>query len=177
MRIEAESGHLTDNLFNVALGATSPIFNAGRINADIAKGQSHMRESELNLNQTMLNALKEIEDTRSDLVSSASEENHLSTALGSSGLALRLSTELYKNGASSFLDVLAAQESYLRDDDSLNQAKRPRALAAVALYRALIGSWRVTTNVAVAPQSDGVPLQLLRTANASMPTDAAQTGK
>jgi hypothetical protein len=67
VRIEAESGHLTDNLFNVALGATSPIFNAGRINADIAKGQSHMRESELNLNQTMLNALKEIEDTRSDL--------------------------------------------------------------------------------------------------------------
>ncbi|MGF6904723.1 efflux transporter outer membrane subunit [Paraburkholderia sp. GAS348] len=137
---------LTDNLFSAALGVTSPIFNAGRINADIAKSQSHMRESELNLNQTILNALKEIEDTRSDLVSSASEVEHLSAALDSSGKALRLSTELYKGGTTSFLDVLDAQQSYLVDDDSLNQARRARALAAVALYRALGGGWRVAAN-------------------------------
>ncbi len=137
---------LTDNLFSAALGATSPIFNAGRINADIAKSQSRMRESELNLNQIMLNALKEIEDTRSDLVSSASEVDHLTTALDSSGKALRLSTELYKGGTTSFLDVLDAQQSYLVDNDSLNQARRARALATVALYRALGGGWQVAAN-------------------------------
>ena len=58
--------------------------------------------------------------------------------------SLHLSTELYKDGASSFLDVLAAQEAYLRDSESLNQAKREHALAAVALYRSLGGGWSQT---------------------------------
>jgi hypothetical protein len=46
-----------------------------------------MRESQLGLDQTMLNALKEIEDTRSDLVSGATQVDRLGGALGSSGSA------------------------------------------------------------------------------------------
>jgi len=61
--------------------------------------------------------------------------------LQSSDQSLRLSTRLYKGGASGFLDVLAAQEAYLQDSDALNQARREHALAAVALYRSLGGGW------------------------------------
>jgi outer membrane protein TolC len=100
-----------------------------------------MRESQLGLQQTMLQALKEVEDTRSDLVSDAVQVDRLGGALDASDHALRLSTELYKDGASSFLDVLAAQEAYLRDSEALNQAKRAHALAAVALYRSRGGGW------------------------------------
>ncbi|WCM24000.1 efflux transporter outer membrane subunit [Paraburkholderia bryophila] len=132
---------LTDNLFSAALNATSPIFNAGRITANIDASESRMRESQLGLQQTMLQALKEIEDNRSDLVNGSVQVQRLGGALDASGHALKLSTELYKNGASSFLDVLDAQEAYLRDDESLNQAKREHALAAVALYRSLGGGW------------------------------------
>jgi len=132
---------LTDNLFSAALNATSPIFNAGRITANIDASESRMRESQLALQQTMLQALKEIEDNRSDLVNGSVQVQRLGGALDASGHALKLSTELYKNGASSFLDVLDAQEAYLRDDESLNQAKREHALAAVALYRSLGGGW------------------------------------
>jgi NodT family efflux transporter outer membrane factor (OMF) lipoprotein len=134
---------LTDNLFSAALSATSPIFNAGRITANIDENESRMREAQLGLQQTMLEALKEVEDTRSDLVNGAVQVDRLSGALDASDHALRLSTELYKDGASSFLDVLAAQEAYLRDSESLNQAKREHALAAVALYRSLGGGWDV----------------------------------
>lgn len=132
---------LTDNLFSAALSATSPIFNAGRITANIDENESKMREAQLGLQQTMLQALKEVEDTRSDLVNDAVQVDRLGDALDASDHALRLSTELYKDGASSFLDVLAAQEAYLRDSESLNQAKREHALAAVALYRSLGGGW------------------------------------
>ncbi len=143
---------LTDNLFSAALSATSPIFNAGRIDAEVSGSESRMRESQLGLHQTMLQALKEIEDTRSDLVSGAEQVNRLGSALGASDQALRLSSELYKGGASSFLDVLAAQEAYLQDSESLNQAKREHALAAVALYRSLGGGWdaQETSDVASA---------------------------
>nr|WKF62192.1 Solvent efflux pump outer membrane protein SrpC [Paraburkholderia busanensis] len=132
---------LTDNLFSAALSATSPIFNAGRITANIDASESRMRESQLGLQQTLLQALKEIEDNRSDLVSGSVQVQRLGGALDASNHALKLSTELYKNGASSFLDVLTAQEVYLRDSESLNQAKREHALAAVALYRSLGGGW------------------------------------
>lgn len=137
---------LTDNLFSAALNAASPIFNAGRITANINESESRMRESQLGLRQTMLQALKEVEDTRSDLVSSSDQVGRLGGALDASGQALRLSTELYKGGASSFLDVLAAQEAYLRDSESLNQAQREHALAAVALYRSLGGGWETEGN-------------------------------
>jgi len=135
---------LTDNLFSAALNATSPIFNAGRITAGIEQSESRMRESDLHLRQTILQALKDVEDTRSDLVSTTEQSARLTDALAASDKSLTLSTQLYKGGAASFLDVLAAQEAYLRDADSLNQAKREHALAAVALYRSLGGGWSET---------------------------------
>ena len=135
---------LTDKLFSAALNATSPIFNAGRITAGIEQSESRMRESDLRLRQTMLQALKDVEDTRSDLVSTSEQADRLKDALQSSGQSLRLSTQLYKGGASGFLDVLAAQDAYLKDSDALNQAKREHALAAVALYRSLGGGWSET---------------------------------
>ncbi|WP_175105705.1 efflux transporter outer membrane subunit [Pararobbsia alpina] len=141
---------VTDNLFSAALTATSPIFHAGEIRAGIEGSESQMRESELNLRQTLLNALKEVEDTRSDLVSSADAVSQLGTSCAASEQALRLSTELYKGGAADFLDVLEAQQSYLRDQDALNQAKREHALAAIALYRSLGGGWSKDGGIEVA---------------------------
>lgn len=132
---------LTDNLFSAALGATSPIFNAGRITADIEQSESHMHESQLNLQQTLLQALREVEDSRSDLVSTADETQQLHDAVASSGQALKLANQLYKGGAADFLDVLSAQQTWLADADLLNDAQRERALAAVALYRSLGGGW------------------------------------
>ncbi|WP_250474107.1 efflux transporter outer membrane subunit [Caballeronia sp. GAFFF1] len=137
---------LTDNLFSAALNATSPIFNAGRITAEIEQNESRMRESELMLRQTLLQALKDVEDTRSDLVSSTDQTARLSDALAASGKSLTLSTQLYKGGAASFLDVLDAQQAYLRDADALNQSRREHALAAVAMYRSLGGGWSVTND-------------------------------
>ncbi|QMI48571.1 efflux transporter outer membrane subunit [Burkholderia sp. MBR-1] len=132
---------LTDNLFSAALSATSPIFDAGRITADIAQSESRMRESELRLRQTMLQALREVEDARANLVSSDAATQRLASALSASNHALGLANQLYKGGATDFLDVLSAQEVYLRDAEALNQARREHALAAVTLYRSLGGGW------------------------------------
>jgi NodT family efflux transporter outer membrane factor (OMF) lipoprotein len=135
---------LTDNLFSAALNATSPIFNAGRITAEIEQSESKMRESQLNLHQTMLQALKEVEDTRSDVVSTAEQTQRLGDALTASDQSLKLANRLYKAGATDFLDVLTAQQTYLQDLNQLNQARRARALAAVALYRSLGGGWSLS---------------------------------
>jgi NodT family efflux transporter outer membrane factor (OMF) lipoprotein len=132
---------LTDNLFSAALSATSPIFNAGRITAGIEQSESRMRESELGLRQTILQALREVEDSRANLVGTTASTQRLESALAASDKALGLANKLYKGGATDFLDVLSAQEVYLRDSDALNQVKREHALSAVAMYRSLGGGW------------------------------------
>ncbi|RDJ99123.1 efflux transporter outer membrane subunit [Paraburkholderia lacunae] len=144
---------LTDNLFSAALSATSPILNAGRITAGIEQSESKMRESELNLHQTMLEALREVEDSRADLVSTTDSTQRLQDALGASDKSLKLANELYKGGATDFLDVLSAQEAYLRDSDALNQAQREHALSAVALYRSLGGGWSQNDTATAAASS------------------------
>ncbi len=55
--------------------------------------------------------------------------------------ALGLANKLYKGGATDFLDVLSAQEVYLRDAQALNESRRESVLAAVTLYRSLGGGW------------------------------------
>jgi NodT family efflux transporter outer membrane factor (OMF) lipoprotein len=133
---------LTDNIFSAALAATSPIFNAGRITAQINASESRLTEAQLGLNQTMLSGLKEIEDTRSDLVTLSQQEDRLTDALKTSDQAVQLSTRLYTSGATSFLDVLTAQNAYLQDALALADVKRDRALETVALYRSL-GGWAI----------------------------------
>jgi NodT family efflux transporter outer membrane factor (OMF) lipoprotein len=143
---------LTDNLFGAALSATSPIFNAGRITAQIGESESRMRESQLQLRQTLLQALREVEDNRSDLVGTTAQAAHLNDAVAASARALTLANRLYKGGATDFLDVLSAQQSYLADAELLNQAQREHALAAVALYRSLGGGWSEHGEVIAAEQ-------------------------
>jgi NodT family efflux transporter outer membrane factor (OMF) lipoprotein len=141
---------LTDNLFSAAIGATSPIFNAGRITADIDQSESRMRESQLNLQQAMLQALREVEDSRSDLVSTAGQTQQLNAAVAASAQSLKLANQLYKGGATDFLDVLNAQQTWLADQDLLNEAQRDSAQAAVALYRSLGGGWSQNGDVVLA---------------------------
>jgi outer membrane protein TolC len=105
-----------------------------------------MRESQLNLQQTLLQALREVEDSRSDLVGTFGQTAHLTDAVAASSQALTLANRLYKGGATDFLDVLTAQQSYLSDAELLNQAQREHALAAVALYRSLGGGWSETSS-------------------------------
>ncbi|PLZ00907.1 RND transporter [Burkholderia sp. WAC0059] len=146
---------LTDNLFSAALNATSPIFSAGRITADIDASESRLSESQLGLGQTLLEALKDVEDNRSSLVSADGETRRLADALAASGQALTLANQLYKGGATDFLDVLSAQQTYLQDADLLNDAQRAHALAAVALYRSLGGGWSETGDVVAAAPPRG----------------------
>ncbi|MFP3741404.1 TolC family protein, partial [Burkholderia sp. SIMBA_019] len=75
--------------------------------------ESRMRESQLNLQQTMLQALREVEDSRTDLVSTAAQTQQLHDAVTASAQSLKLANQLYKGGATDFPDVLSAQQTWL----------------------------------------------------------------
>ncbi|HXS68898.1 MAG TPA: TolC family protein, partial [Candidatus Polarisedimenticolia bacterium] len=119
------------------------VFDAGRIISNVALQKANRSESELQYRDTILTALREVEDA---LVAYATEQEHcnaLAEALRQNQDALGLVRNQYKNGLANFLEVLDAQRSVLSSEDQLTEANETLGTDLVALYKALGGGWEM----------------------------------
>lgn len=66
--------------------------------------------------------------------------------------ALRLEELRYRNGVSSYLEVLDTQRTLFDAELQLVQTMRAQYVAVVKLYKALGGGWQVGEAAAMAPQ-------------------------
>jgi outer membrane protein TolC len=89
----------------------------------------------------VLRAIQEGEDSQADLRWLSKQVQSMSTAATSAQKALDASLTLYKEGATSYLDVVTAQTAALDAQDSLVALKARRLQAYVALMLALGGGW------------------------------------
>jgi NodT family efflux transporter outer membrane factor (OMF) lipoprotein len=118
-----------------------PLFDAGRIRANIAIQTAAQEQALLSYRSTILFALQEVEST---LVAYVAEQQHrraLIVAVAAERRALELSTQLYRQGETDFLNVLVAQRALYSSEDALVQSDRNVAQNLVALYKALGGGW------------------------------------
>jgi NodT family efflux transporter outer membrane factor (OMF) lipoprotein len=134
----------TDNLsWSIGPGIRWPIFSAGRIRANIASQQAFVDQVQTSYQRTILNALRDVE---SALIAYEKEQQHraaLVRAVEANRRALDISTQLYTNGNTDFLNVLNAQRSLLGSEDALVRSDRTIATNLIALYKALGGGWDV----------------------------------
>ena len=129
-----------------AIGPTVswPLFDAGRIRANIGVQNAIQEETLLAYRATILTALQDVE---SALIAYAKEQQHqapLIAAVAANRRALNLATQLYTQGQTNFLDVLLAQRSLLVSEDALVQSERTMATNLIALYKALGGGWEIS---------------------------------
>lgn len=120
-----------------------PIFDAGRITANIHVQNARQEQALLLYQQTVLGALRDVEDA---LVSYAKEETRrrtLAQAADANARAVKLANQLYDAGRTDFLSVLQAQRDLFASQDALVQSDRAVATNLVALYKALGGGWEV----------------------------------
>lgn len=121
-----------------------PIFDAGRIRANIEAHTARGEQSLVRYEQTVLAAIEEVENA---LVAYA-QEHHRQRALASAVEANRrsvaLANEQYTRGLGDFLNVLDAQRSLYTAEDQLVQSERAIIANLIALYKALGGGWEVT---------------------------------
>jgi outer membrane protein TolC len=89
----------------------------------------------------VLRSIQEVEDGLADLRWLSKEVQSMSTAATAAQKALDASLTLYKEGATSYLDVITAQTAALDAQDSLVALKARRLQAYVALMLALGGGW------------------------------------
>ena len=131
------------NIWQAFAGVSIPLFKEGRPGAgeqvNIARARASQARSRYE--QTVLVALREVEDAlvglRTAQDRSAAQERQV--------IALRRALELadmrYRNGVSSYLDVLDAQRGLFGAELALTQAARDQLVAAVQLYRAVGAGW------------------------------------
>jgi multidrug efflux system outer membrane protein len=138
----------TSKLFNpeaaagsLIAGISGPIFDAGRIRANIASQGEAQEQALLSYESTVLTALSEVEDA---LIACRRTEERLEStekAAAAGREASKLATQRYRTGVIDFLNVLDAQRNDLAQEESLINVRADRAAAHVQLYKALGGGW------------------------------------
>jgi multidrug efflux system outer membrane protein len=118
-----------------------PIFNGGTNLANYRQAQGTYREALAGYQGQVLVAFQEVEDGLSDIRLLAREAQILTSAVGSSGSATKLSIIRYKSGLVSYIEVIDSQRTQLESELSLTQARADRLSATVQLIRALGGGW------------------------------------
>jgi NodT family efflux transporter outer membrane factor (OMF) lipoprotein len=117
------------------------LFESGRTLANIELRKALQEEEGLAYQQTVLVALREVEDA---LVAAAREEEHrraLLDAVTAHRTAVDLAIRLYQAGETDFLAVVVAQRALYAAEDALAQSTGTVATELVALYKALGGGW------------------------------------
>jgi len=125
-----------------------PIFEGGRILSNIAVQNARQEQSLGLYENTVLTALKDVENA---LVAYAQEQvryRELSAATKANRRALDLATELYSKGLADFLSVLDAQRALFVSEDALVQSQQTVITSLIALYKALGGGWEPESQVA-----------------------------
>ena len=130
-----------DSFWSIGPSASWPLFDAGRIRANIAVQTAVQEQALLSYRATILNALNEVESALTAYVAEQQHRRSLVDVVGSERRAVDLSTELYRQGETDFLNVLIAQRALYNSEDSLVQSDRNDAANLVRLYKALGGGW------------------------------------
>lgn len=133
--------------WSTAATLTMPIFNWGRIQANIKVKEALNEQAFITYQSTVLNAFKEVEDALVAQIQERQRGVDLEKSLQAQQLVLSLASERYRKGLSSYLEVLDAQRGVYQAQREFvdNQAKQ--SLQLVALCKALGGGWSVDDKI------------------------------
>ena len=135
-------------LWNLVGNLTQPIFRAGAINAVVAASNARQQQALASYIQTVQNAFRDVHDALNNVA--AGRDIIATTAKRVEALrsSLRLADLRYKNGYSSYLEVLNAQRDLAQAESALVDIQRGQLNAVVSLYKALGGGWDASSVMA-----------------------------
>ena len=126
---------------------TLPIFNWGRINANIRSKEAQFDLAFLTYQSTVLTAFKEVEDALVAYSKEQQRHKSLEQAVSASQLAVQMADERYHRGLTTFLDVLQTQQALFQTQRNLVDSEAQLSTDLVALYKALGGGWQTEAMV------------------------------
>lgn len=142
---------LRSGTIGIAATLAATLVDGGRRRAEVGLAEGVRDEGLARYEQTLLVALREVEDSLAAVARSAEQAAHQQQAIEHARAALRLADLRYRNGAVDFSTVLDAQRVLLAAEDALEATTLARFVAAVGLARALGGGWEPASVAALAP--------------------------
>ena len=128
-------------LWSVAAGLTQPIFEGGRLRAQIDLSDAQRLELLESYRKTIITALTDVENALNAIRESERREAALRIAIDKANTAFRLSEERLRQGTIDLVTLLSTQQSLFQAQDALIQARLTRLQAAASLFQALGGDW------------------------------------
>ena len=133
--------------WSAASTLTMPIFNWGKLNANIKSKKTQFEQAFLTYQSTVLTAFQEVEDTLIAYRKEQERQQALSKAVAANQLAVQLAKERYEKGLTGFIDVLQTQQALYQSESLLVASDAKVSSNLVALYKALGGGWQTEAKV------------------------------
>lgn len=127
--------------WEIAPTMTWTIFNGGQRYNNVRLNRAKLDEAVSQYNQTVLQAIQEANNAMAVYKNSIKQIVATRQAFNQSEQALILSLDLYKQGLTTFQNVLDAQRSLLNDEESLVQIQGYSLISLVKLYQSLGGGF------------------------------------
>ncbi len=119
-----------------------PFFNYGRITNNVRVQDARFQQLVADYQNTVLSAYQEVEDGLVGFLKAQEVAEFLARSAKASARAVELSVIQYREGVSTYIRVLTAQQDLLERQDRLAQAQSLIAQNLIATYRALGGGWQ-----------------------------------
>jgi NodT family efflux transporter outer membrane factor (OMF) lipoprotein len=132
------------SIWSLGGSAVQLLFDAGRRHAITEQARDTYEVNVANYRQTVLQAFQEVEDNLSGLSILNSESVAQQRAVDSARRSLDISTNRYKGGVTTYLEVITAQTTQLSNERTAADITTREFATSVQLVKALGGGWDTT---------------------------------
>jgi len=127
--------------WGIGVNLVQPILNFGRIESQINAADARQKQSYLTYQQTVLEALENMENALSSYLQENTRNASLATSVDQNRKAADLANQQYTNGFTSLLDLLVAERDLLNAEASQAASDASLRKDLVAIYTAAGGGW------------------------------------
>lgn len=131
-------------VWSLGASAVELLFDAGRRHAITQQARDAYEQQVANYRQSVLAAFQDVEDNLAAIRILDQESAQEQLAVAAATRSLNISTNRYKGGVTTYLEVLTAQTTQLTNQRTQADIATRRFVASVGLIRALGGGWNTT---------------------------------
>ncbi|MFK7843997.1 MAG: efflux transporter outer membrane subunit [Rhodothermales bacterium] len=126
---------------SLAAGITAPLFQGGRLKANVEAAEARYIQQAAGYTRTVLTAFQEAESALAGMEEEQQRFAFLNGQREEAQSAVDLQASRYENGVGEYLDYLDALRTFYNVETNLSGAARDLALARLGVHRALGGGW------------------------------------
>ena len=141
--------NVSSTIWAVGANATEDIFTGGSRRARVDFARAGWEASVASYRETVLSALREVQDSVYALTVLSQAQQSQQQAVAAAERALDISTNRYRGGLVSYLDVVTSQQTLLSNERQLAAIQGQRLVSSVLLVKALGGGWDASSLAAV----------------------------